>query len=382
MGGSAEGSRLHRQNGEDAGHEVEDQAAEQGEQSRLSEGVQVGGVSCRRLVAGQGAGAGRAGQGGAGRGRNLPGAQVGGEDAGDRSFQGAGGIASGGDGHGQALGSALAGLDGGVVENPALKGVEVGPSRRGARQRSAGRGQGQSAVGDPGTGLDAGGAGGGLNHRQDGRAVARVQGGGALLNPEVQREVEVFGHAHLVAADEEMGDCFQLQRLAGASVGGDVDGNRQEDGVGIAVVHQALQALTLGQGPDDLAGLNPGRQGPVQGGGAAGIPLIAPIGVPAGLNLLAYGDDGGRAGRGPGAHRDQFGLDPLRALRPREGRRRARPQGVVQSGRRGDGRGGEDQPDEKGGEKTQGTAPDEGERRSDLNRRVRSQPPSRDGGTL
>ncbi|MNS96123.1 hypothetical protein D3C72_1304090 [compost metagenome] len=342
---AAERRCLHRQNREDAGHEVEDQAAEQGEQGGLSKGGQIDRGLGRRFAAGQGAGAGRARQSRAGRCGDFPGAEVGGEDAGDRSRQALGGqAASGGDGQGQAVRAALAGLDGGVVDDAAFEGEEIGPCRRGAGpdlgKRSAGRAQDQLAVRELSAGLDPGGTRGRLDDGLDGRAMARVQRRGAVLNLEVQRQIEVFGHAHLVAADEDVGDDLEPQGLAGASVGGDVDGNRQEDGVGIAVVHQALQALTLGQGPDDLAGLDPGGQGPVQGGGAAGIPLVAPIGVPAGLNLLAYGDDGGRAGRGPGAHRDQFSLDPLGALRPGGRGGGARLEGFVQGGGRSSGRGG------------------------------------------
>ena len=68
--------------------------------------------------------------------------------------------ASGGDGQGQAVRAALAGLDGGVVDDAAFEGEEIGPCRRGAGcdlgKRSASRAQGQLAVRELGAGLDPG----------------------------------------------------------------------------------------------------------------------------------------------------------------------------------------------------------------------------------
>lgn len=158
------------------------------------------------------------------------------------------------------------------------------------------------------------GRGGAGDHVLNRLAEARVQRRCALAHRQIQREVEVFGYAHLVAADVEMGGDAQRQAASWRRVRWNLDRHGQEDRVRIAVVHQALQALALGQGPQDVAGRQRVRQGPGQGRRPAGIALVAPIGVPAGLDLLADGEDGGRAGRGPGAHGDQFGLDAFGAL--------------------------------------------------------------------
>ena len=317
MGGAAERGRLHRQDGEDAGHQIQDQTAQQGEQRRLGEVGQAGGrgACLRALAVADRAVARDAGQGRARPGGDLPGAQIGGQDAADRSVQTVGRQAApGGDGQGQALRSAFARLGGGVVDHPALERIEIGPLRRRARQRAAAGRQGQLSVDQGGAGVDAGGTGGAGDHVLNRLAEAGVQRRCALAHRQIQREVEVFGHAHLVAADVEMGGDAQRQAASRRGVRWNLDRHGQEDRVRIAVVHQALQALALGQGPQDVAGRQTARQGPGQGRRPAGIALVAPIGVPAGLDLLADGDDGGRAGRGPGAHGDQFGLDAFGAL--------------------------------------------------------------------
>ncbi len=337
MGGAAERGRLHRQYGEDAGHQIQDQPAQQGEQGRLGEVGQGGGGGClRALAVADRAVACDAGQGGARLGRDLPGAQIGGQDAADRSLQPIGRQAApGGDGHGQALRPALARLGGGVVDHPALERMEIGPLGRGARQRAAAGRQHQMAVGQGDARFDPGGTRSGGDHVLDRLTEARVQRRRALAHRQVQRQIKVFGHAHLVAADVEVRGDAQGKAGARRGVRRYLDRDGQEDGAGIAVVHQALQPLTLGQGPQDVARRDARRQGPTQGRRAAGIALIAPIGVPAGLDLLADGDDGGRAGDGPGAHGDQLRLDPLGALGARRSgglgdRRGPGRQGVAQ----------------------------------------------------
>ncbi|MNE22254.1 hypothetical protein D3C80_1154550 [compost metagenome] len=267
-----------------------------------------------------------------------------------------------------------------MVDDPALEGEEVGPFGRGAVQRPAGGGQGQLAVGEGGAGLDPGRAGGRGDHVLHGLAVARIQRGGAVAHRQVEGQVEVLGHAHLVTADVEVGGDAQGQGLARLNRGGDLDRHGQEDGVRIAVVHQALQPLTFRQGPQDVAGDDAVRQAPTERRRTAGIPLVAPVGVPAGPDLLAHGDDRRRTGRGPGAHGNQFSLDPLGALRPGGDRGGARLQRLIQGGRLcGRRRSGEGQPDEEGGEQAQERIPGGRKQGSDLSRREPSQPPPRDG---
>ncbi|MNE18639.1 hypothetical protein D3C80_1116860 [compost metagenome] len=241
-----------------------------------------------------------------------------------------------------------------MVDDAALEREEIGPFRRCVRQRAAGRRQGQRAVGKDGARLDSGRPGGDGDHVLHQLAEAWVQRRGAVAHRQVQRQVQILGHAHLVAANVEVGGDTQGQGLAGAGRGRDLDRHGQEDRVRVAVVHQALQTLTFRQGPQDVAGRDPSGQRPGQGGGAARVALVAPIGVPARLDLLTNGDDRRRARRGPGAHRDQFGLDSLGALWSCGGGDGAGLQRLIQGRRRGGRRGGEGQPDEKGGEKTQG----------------------------
>ncbi|MNK94199.1 hypothetical protein D3C87_1143920 [compost metagenome] len=208
VGRAAKRRRLHRQDGEDAGHQVQDQPAQQGEQGRLQEGGgrRGGRGLLRRLAVADGGLARSAGQGRTRIGGNLPGAEIGGQDSGQRGFQTVGGqAATGGEAQGQALRAALADLGGGVVDDPALEGEEVGPFGRGAVQRPAGGGQGQSAVGEGRAGLDPGGTGGRGDHVLHGLAVARIQRGGALAHRQVQGQVQILRHAHLVAADVEVG---------------------------------------------------------------------------------------------------------------------------------------------------------------------------------
>ena len=201
-----------------------------------------------------------------------------------------------------------------MVDQAALEREEPCPIGLQPREGSARGGEAQGATFENDAGGDAGGSGRGLDDGLDLGAVAGIQRRPALADREVEPQRQLVRHAHLVAAHQEQGADNQRQGGPRPGVSRNLDGNRQQNLAGVAVVHQVLETLAFGRRPDDVPGDHTGRQGPVQGGRAAGITRIAPIGMPARLYRLADGDDGGGAGRGPLAHRDQFRLDPHRAL--------------------------------------------------------------------
>jgi hypothetical protein len=177
------------------------------------------------------------------------------------------------------------------------------------------------------------------------RPTAPASGAAPSLTGRSSVRVIWSGHAHLGAADEEGRANAERHGRAGLRRGRNLDRDGQEDLALITEIGQSLQSLALGQGPDDVAGRDACGQGPAEGRRAAGVARIAPVGVPAGLNLLPDRDHRRRSRRGPGRHRDQFGLDPLGLLRARGGLRPGRPRD-------------EGQTQQKKGEKAQGGGPD------------------------
>ena len=63
------------------------------------------------------------------------------------------------------------------------------------------------------------------------------------------------------------------------------DRDQKVDGVAIAIIPEPLDNEALRHGPDDVAGIKPGRQGPGDLGRQAGIAGVAPIGMPAGRDV-------------------------------------------------------------------------------------------------
>ncbi len=230
----------------------------------------------------------------------------------------------------------MAGLGRRMVDAVAVIGKEIGPADIAARQRSTGGGQGQPVALGGQTRLDPGRARRGLDQPFDLGAPGSGQGGRAVAHRQGQRQGHGLGHAHLVAAHEKQRVRRQGQDFAGPSRGRGMDRHGQQHLARIAVVHQAHQPLAAGQGPQDGIGRDALGQGPCQAGGPAGIAGIAPIGVPAGRDLLAHRHDGGRSRRDPLRHRDQFGLDPLGPLRAEgdlAGRRPGHRLGLCRDGR-------------------------------------------------
>ena len=203
-----------------------------------------------------------------------------------------------------------------MVDAPAVEWIEIDLADVGANQRPAGRRQDQLAALTRDARLDPGRAWRGFDQPLDLLTPRFGQGRCALAHRQGQRQGHRLGHAHLVAAHQEQHVRRQGQHFARPRRGRHMDRYGQEHRARIAVVHQAHQPLAAGQGPQDRIGAHPDGQGPDQAGRTAAVARIAPIGVPAGRNLLAHRHPGRRTGRDPLRHRDQFGLDPLGPLRP------------------------------------------------------------------
>ena len=86
------------------------------------------------------------------------------------------------------------------------------------------------------------------------------------------------------------------------------DRDQEVDGVAIAVIPEPLNDEALGDGPDDVAGIKPGWQGPGDLGRQAGIAGVAPISVPARRYIEMQVDPQRR----PWGDRGEFGYEPRR----------------------------------------------------------------------
>ena len=287
-GQSHEGSGLHGEHREHAGHQVEDQAAQQGKQQRLDErerlaalrsgkrrwrhesGIELGrhveslldlavaGLLRQHQRAGELGGKGRLGVTALQRNANTvgadPGALLG--HAGDRAPLGREEIDLP-DGVGlQAPGlddqRRIARLGDAVARGPrarhrhALARLVEDRARRG-RRRCAGR-----------------------RHRQG------------------ELELAVLGDAD-VFAHQPVGFGGEFQR-ADAEIGGRRDANQQHGLVLKTVVDDAADIEAMRRRPDDRVGLHAGRQGPFDLGRQAGFARVLPVGMPLRPDGLAQAD--------------------------------------------------------------------------------------------
>ena len=145
MGRSGQRRRFHRQNREDAGHQIQDQPAQQREQHGLCEGSHAEGFSPGGLSVRVGVGRGDKVSGTRRPGQSRPrpridfkGPVVRGEYAGDGAGQSARrGAASRSEPQSQALRPPFAGLRRRMVDDPALEREEIAGPRITPRQRPA-----------------------------------------------------------------------------------------------------------------------------------------------------------------------------------------------------------------------------------------------------
>ena len=295
---------LHRQDREDARHQVEDQPAQEGEGRSQRQAERAA-----RRAAGFG---GRAKARSAGRERTLGrgdlirlaahGQHPGHGGRGLRLLKGVAGRQR----QGQAVGAALDGLRLGVVDDRGVEGEEVGVRKVGALQRLASDRQGQH---QPLLGEDARQTGRGRRIGQglgDRTAPLGIRLGQTLGDRQRQGQLGVLGNADLLA-DQERGLGLEGDDFARLGVGRRGDRDRQHHLVLVAVVHQRPGRLARRRRPDDVAGGPAARQGPGDPGGLAAVAGIAPVGVPALVDLLAQGDVGGRARRDRLVARHQLG---------------------------------------------------------------------------
>ena len=276
--------RLHRQDREDAGHQVQDQAAQHGEQDRLEErGARGGGGGCC----------------------------LGDRSAGERQLEGARrrAIARGHDqdaidclrrldlrriaqapagrhAHGEALACSLRQLRGRGLDEAAREGEEEDALRVDAGPRWRLEIKDDRALPQ----VEAGGEratlqGLGLARAGKGLLPLRIDRRFALDDGQRQLERCILGDTDVLAgkpggldpeADRRPGD--EARRH------GDVD--RQQHAVRVAVVCKLAKGNALGVWPVDLARRDALRQGPGQRRGLARFTGVAPIGVPAGLHHL------------------------------------------------------------------------------------------------
>ena len=324
MGRARQRGGLHGQDRKDAGHQIEDESAEDREQQGLGEGHQIAAavrvsrpgirVGSRSEHAGSGCACGQRTR----LGPDFPGSGGRHQHTPDRPGQARRpGLAARPKSQDQTLRSPCAGLGGRMVDDPSLKGEEIAGPRIASGQGPAGRAQGQYAVLQRDPRRDPRRSRRVLQHRSDRGTVARVQRRGTVADPQVQPQGQFVRNAHLGAADEEQGLDDQGQGCPGSRRGRDLDRDRQIDRARIAVVHQPRDSLPFGHRPDDVAGADTLGQGPGQGRGSAGIPRVAPIGVPVRPDGLFDRHHGRRSGGGPGRHWNQLCLDTVSALRPR-----------------------------------------------------------------
>ncbi|OIQ66012.1 hypothetical protein GALL_524240 [mine drainage metagenome] len=206
-----------------------------------------------------------------------------------------------------------------MVDEVALKGIEIGLGdiralEGGARhgERDPGGPHGEHGVETSGLGRVSQGLG-------DPGTPGRIDLGLARGDRQGQGQVGVFRHAD-IGADQHGGHGLQGDHRPRPGGAGRRDGDRQQDLVLIAIVHQGTGGVTAGGGPDNVTGGEARRQGPVETGRLAGVAGIAPIGVPVLLDLLAQGDMNHTARRDPAAVGHQFGLDVPDLLGGRLGR--------------------------------------------------------------
>ncbi len=305
VGGEAQG--LHRQDREDAGHQVQDDAAQE---RRAGRQRQAGDPLPARKTAVTGRGHRTEPRGGGRQGPrlgvDLEGLAVDDQQAIQGLGRGAGleGVARL-QGQSQAAGAAHRGLGLGLVDDAGGEGVEIDLPDGGAVQRRAEHRQLHHAA------LEAHGAlqGWPLGRRGQGRGDGGVGGDrGRCGDRQAQLQGRVLGHAD-VLADQDRDGGLQRRGLAHRRGLGRGDRDRQPHLAFVAVVHQGPDGQALGRRPHDVACRPAGRQRPGQLGRLAGVAGIAPIGVPAGPDLLVQGHVEGLPGGDGGGGRDQLELD-------------------------------------------------------------------------
>ena len=312
MGVGGQGGGLHRQHREDAGHQVEDQPAEEGERQRQRQADGGAGRGGRSVIVDrrrrQGSAAQSSGRDRARRGRNLPCPVAERQHPGDGGRRLAGADRDPGrQAEGQAVGAPLDGLGLGVVQDRGVERKEIGPRQVGAFERRARDGQPQRLAFDGVDGGEARGLRGGDQRSGDPVAPDRVGPGGGGDDRHLQRQTGVFRHAGQFA-DQEGGVRLQRHRGSDRRRGGNLDRDRQQHLARIAVVEQRPDRHAGRGRPDDLARLPAGGQRPFDRGRLAGIAGIAPVGMPALVDLLAQGDVDRPAGNRAALLGDQFGL--------------------------------------------------------------------------
>ena len=307
-----EGQHLDGQHREHAGHEVEDQAADQCTDERRPErdgraaapGWRggAGGVGLQRLLQfGRDGGGQRGGRWPAALHRRL-----------QAHARGAGAF-SGRVGQGQHqrhLGGAVAALgrerDAGrpAVAFPGLRpgGAGFDQARRFGEELQflplpGGRQTADAGLQEARLGRERAVAGGLVLRRRGPGRVERcaVQRGGAL-HRDAQAEVALLGNAFLPAGQP---GGVELD-LDVAAREGRVHGQRhgQQHGAVVTVVGQALQRELARRGPGDLARAHAGGQGPLQFGRQAGVARVFPVGVPVRRVLQLQADPDRRTGAG------------------------------------------------------------------------------------
>lgn len=195
-----------------------------------------------------------------------------------------------------------------MVDGAGIEGEEVGVGEVHAFHGRTGDRQGDPLTLPGEDSVEAGGGGSVGQRLGDGRAPLGVRLGQAVGDGKGDGEDGVLGHAD-VGADQERYGGLQGHGLTGPGAGRDHDRHGQQHLVVIAVVHQRAGRLARGGGPDDVARAPPGGQGPDDARGVAGVAGIAPIGVPALVDLLAQSDVGGGARRDALVAGHQLGLD-------------------------------------------------------------------------
>ena len=167
------------------------------------------------------------------------------------------------------------------------------------------------ALGCIGIGLNAGLAVIAQRCRQLGLRLEEVfaMGGGAAAHGNLQRELSAFGNA-FHAADQPAGRQAYLHHAGfrRLEVAGNLDRNGQQHGVFVAVIDQRAYAQGVGRGPVNGSSAQTGGKLPLQFGGQAGVAGVLPVGVPVGLmGQLEAQPEGLACGNPIGRLRHQFG---------------------------------------------------------------------------
>jgi len=109
-------------------------------------------------------------------------------------------------------------------------------------------------------------------------------------NRERQCEIGLAGDAE-VFANEPRGMGAEFDIPAGLEIGWGLDFDRQQDIAGVNVIEEVARLfIDHGCGPLNGAGMEAGREGPIDAGGDAGVTRVLPVGVPSGLRLKAETD--------------------------------------------------------------------------------------------